>query len=91
LPYPLIPADRLSTQPIAAGLSSQSPATPDDRRSDIGRIAERISGMARFMCDLNDLPGTSAEVREKALIAFHERIVAAEKHLAHIQDRLRLE
>ena len=73
------------------GVPSHQPATPDERRADIDRIALRITGIVRFMCDMKELPGTSAEVRDKALAVFHERIAAAERQLAHIQDRLQLE
>jgi hypothetical protein len=88
---PGIPIHRPSPALSANGLAALQPVTVDERRADIDRISLRITDIVRFMCDMKDLPGTSTEVRDKALTAFHERMVAAEKQLAHIQDRLRLE
>jgi hypothetical protein len=77
--------------PPANGLASHQPVTPDERRTDIERIAERIAGVVRSMCEMREMSSTSDEARDKGLAAFHERIAIAEKQLAHIHDRLRLE
>ena len=62
-----------------------------DRLRDIEIIGERINGIVRFMCGIEGLAGTSGESRERALVAFHDSLVTAEKRLAHIQDKFRLE
>ena len=88
---PGIQLRRPPSAPTENDLPVRLPVTADERRADIDRIAERINGIVRFICDMSELPGTSAEVRDKAIAAFHARMVVAEKHLTHIRDQLRLE
>jgi hypothetical protein len=75
---------------LHTGIGSAPIHTLDDRLRDIELIGERINGIVRFMCDSANLPGTSGEGREKAVTAFHERLIVMEKQLVRIQDNLRL-
>lgn len=86
MPEPSVPAVRIPSGGVAS-----SPPFQQDRFHDIDQIGQRINGIIRFMCDIGNLPGISGEAREKALTAFHERLIAVEKQLAQIQERLRLE
>jgi hypothetical protein len=88
---PGIQIRRPPSAPTENDLPVRLPVTADERRADIDRIAERINDIVRHMCNMSEMPGTSAEVRDKAIAAFHERIAVAEKHLTHIRDKLRLE
>ena len=75
----------------ARNWSSTPPETQDERFQAIASIGERIATLVTFMCNLNGLQGASNEVKEKATQAFFERLIAAEKHLTHIQNKLQLE
>jgi hypothetical protein len=53
-------------------------------------MGERIHGYVQFMCQVGTLGGTSAEAKETAITAFHERLAALERQLARIHDELQL-
>jgi hypothetical protein len=76
-----------STPTTAASIPKQLA----DQVREIERIGERISAIVRFMCDIQKLPGTSEESRDRALTAFHEPLIMVEKQLVHIQEKFRLE
>ena len=54
-------------------------------------MGQRIAGYVQFMCQIVNLNNASAEAKERAITAFHERMVIVEKELGRIHDRLRLE
>jgi hypothetical protein len=54
-------------------------------------MGQWINGYVRFLCEVGSLGGSSAEVREKAVAAFYERMVVVERQLAWIQEDLQLE
>jgi hypothetical protein len=56
----------------------------------IEQLGERVNGHIQFMCRVGTLKGTSGEAREKAVVAFHERLAALERQLASIQEDLQL-
>jgi hypothetical protein len=63
----------------------------NDPRQRIEALGRRIAGHVQFMCAPGTPGGTSAEVREKALAAFYERLVVAERQLGRIREGLQLE
>lgn len=65
--------------------------TPAMRREQLLALGERVNVRIRFMCGLEDLAGVSGEAKDKALVAFHERLAALEKELALIEENLHLE
>jgi hypothetical protein len=67
-----------------------APLTTESRLACIEALAEKIEGYIRFMCTAGSLNGTSSEAREKAVIAFYERMVVFERQLGRIQEDLRL-
>jgi hypothetical protein len=91
-----VPETRDRASPIRP-TSLQSPAAnasshnSTDRLRDIELIGERIGSIVRFMCEIHKLTGTSDECRDRALTAFHERLITVEKQLAIIQEKFRLE
>jgi hypothetical protein len=70
--------------------SNAPPPTTDARLRDIAAIGQRIHGYVQFMCQIGNLGGTSAEAKETAIAAFHERLAALERQLARIHDALQL-
>jgi len=67
-----------------------APLTTESRLECIEALAEKIEGYIRFMCTAGSLSGTSNEAKEKAVIAFYERMVVLERQLGRIQEDLRL-
>jgi len=69
-----------------------APALPlEEHIRQIEVLGQRIDGYVRFMCQIAGLSGTSAEAKERAVTAFHERMIVVESQLARIHDELRLE
>lgn len=56
----------------------------------IKTMEQRIRGYVEFICQVGTLNGTSAEAKEKAVAAFHERMAVLERQLGRIQEDLRL-
>ncbi len=67
------------------------PASTEERLIHIRALGQRIKGYVQFMCAVNRLSGSSAEVKEKAVAAFYERLAAMEQELGRIQEQLQLE
>jgi hypothetical protein len=67
------------------------PLTTADRLERIQALAQRIDGYVQFMSALSGLSGTSTEAKDKAVTGFYECMVALEKQLDRIQNKLRLE
>jgi len=70
--------------------SNAPPPTTDERLRDIAAMGQRIHGYVQFMCQIDTLAGTSAEAKQTALVAFHERLAALERQLGRIHDELQL-
>jgi hypothetical protein len=64
--------------------------TTEERLQRIEALGQRIAGHVRFMCQVGSLNGTSAELKERAVTAFYERMALAESQLGRIQEDLRL-
>ena len=71
-------------------VSNAPPPTTDQRLRDIAAMGQRINGYVQFICQIGNLAGTSAEAKERALAAFHERLAALERQLGRIHEELRL-
>src|SRR5690242_14738613 len=57
----------------------------------IEALSQRMDGYIRFMCQLGSEPGSSNEVKERALAVFHDQMIVVERQLGLIYDELRLE
>ena len=68
----------------------QPALTTEERLQHIEALGQRIAGYVRFMCEVGGLNGTSAEMKERAVTAFHERLALLESQLGRIQEDLRL-
>jgi len=69
----------------------QTPAwTTEERLQRIESMGQRISGYVEFMRQVGSQNSTSAEAMEKAITAFYEQMVIAERQLERIQHDLKL-
>jgi len=53
-------------------------------------MGQRVADYVLFMGQVGNLNGTSAEAKERAIEAFHERLAILERQLARIHEELRL-
>ena len=70
---------------------STPPWTLEERLHRIDVLGQKIAEYVRFMCHVAGLNGASAEVKERAVTAFYDKMVVVEKQLARIHENLRLE
>jgi hypothetical protein len=75
---------------LPAGLPQLPPETTEERLRSIEAMSQRINEYVQFMCKAGDLHGTSAEAKDKAIAAFHDRMATLERQLGRIQEELRL-
>jgi hypothetical protein len=68
-----------------------SPWTTEERLERIRVMGQQINGSIEFMCQVDTLNGTSTEAKEKAVAAFYEWMVTAQRQLGRIQEALQLE
>ena len=66
------------------------PCTTEERLLHIAALGKRVQGHVEFMGQVGGLGGTSAEAKERAVVAFYERLAALERQLDRIQEELRL-
>jgi hypothetical protein len=71
--------------------SSAPPLTMEERLHRIDTMRKRIDGYIQFMCQIAELTGASAEVKERAVTVFYEQMVLVERQLGRIHDEFRLE
>ena len=53
-------------------------------------IGDRVFEHIVYMCEVEGMPGSSAEAKRKALTSFHGRLVAMETELGRIKEELQL-
>ena len=63
----------------------------EERLQRIEAMGLRIDGYVRFMCQVANLNGASAEVKERAVTDFYEQMIVVERQLGRIHENLRLE
>jgi hypothetical protein len=66
------------------------PGTLQERLQRIEAIGQRINSYIRFIGQVSSLNGISAEAKDRAVIAFYERMAMVESQLIRIQEDLRL-
>ncbi len=85
---------RSAVLPLAAeppaGQRESAPWTTEERLQRIAAMGQRIDGYIQFMSGIGKMNGTSAEAKDKAVVAFYERMVVLERHLGRIQEELQL-
>ena len=67
------------------------PTTTEERLTHIRALGHKVDTYVRFMCSVNRMSGSSAEVKEKAVAIFYERLLFMEQELGRIQEKLQLE
>jgi hypothetical protein len=84
-----------ATAPVVARkpttTSPSQPLTMEERLHRIATMRIRIDGYIQFMCQIAELTGTSAEIKERAVTVFYEQMVLVERQLGRIHDEFRLE
>jgi hypothetical protein len=76
---------------IPAAWPCPTPAwTTQERLERIQTMTDRISGYVKFLRDVEELNGISAEAKERAVLAFYKRMVVLEHELGRIQENLQL-
>lgn len=73
------------------GFLPTPPTTTEDRLQRIEVMGQHIAGHIGFMCQVNDLQGSSPEAKERAVIRFYERMLVVEKQLGRIREEFQLE
>jgi hypothetical protein len=84
---------RAAATPIAEmppDLSSGPALSTEDRLSRIRALGQRIDRQIQFICSVSNLPGASAEAKDRAVVYFHERLLFAERQLDRVQEELQL-
>ena len=76
---------------LRADFSPNAPLTLEERVQRIEAMHKRMDGYIQFMCKIATMPGTSGEMKERAVTLFYEQMVIVEKQLEHIHDTFRLE
>ena len=85
-----LPGDEMRALPGLPSPWVQPPLTTEQRLQHIEALGQRIAGYVRFMGQVGGLNGTSAEMKDRAVAAFYERMALAESQLGRIQEDLRL-
>ena len=62
----------------------------EERLKRIEALGERIAGHIQFMCHVGSLEGSSAELKERAVTAFYERMIVVESQLSRLREDLLL-
>jgi hypothetical protein len=78
------------TKGRSTGALLAPPATTEERLHRIAVMGQQITGHVQFVCGVGTLGGASAEAKEKAVLAFYERLVVLERQLGRVVDELRL-
>jgi hypothetical protein len=64
--------------------------TTEERLQRIRAMSTQIGGYVEYIARVANLSGTSAEAKEKAVLAFYERMVVMERQLSRVKDELHL-
>ena len=72
------------------GSSPPPCVTLADHVASIQALGRKVEEHIRFVATVETLPGTSRESRERAVIAFHERLATLERALGQTLEDLRL-
>lgn len=91
-------AAKVKPKPSASGTEPEplpdtwiaAPVSCEECLQRIQTLSHRVDGYVRFMKKIDDVRGTSAEAKQKALIAFYERLLFMERELGRIQEELQL-
>ena len=80
----------LAQEEMPPAYSLAPPWTLKERLQRIEAMGQRVNGYIRFILQIDNLSGTSAEAKEKAVIAFYDRMLNLESQLIRIQEDVRL-
>lgn len=86
----VIPKAKSASGVTPKSQAKEKPLTMEECLQQITALVGKIDGYAQYINQIATLPGTSTETKEKAVFAFHERLLFLERHLARIQEDLQL-
>jgi len=66
------------------------PTSEEERLQRIEAMGLKITKYVQFIRKVHGLCGTSVESRDRAVVAFYERMVVLERQLGRIQEELQL-
>ena len=84
------PSGEVPSSPWPPSPWVQPALTTEERLQHIEALGQRIAGYVRFICQVGGLNGTSAEMKGRAVTAFHVRLALLESQRGRIQEVLRL-
>jgi hypothetical protein len=84
------PEARAAALVLAAGPWLTPPWTLEEGLRRIEAMGQQVDGYVQFMCKAGSLTGTSPEAKERAVMAFYERLVVVERQLRKIREDLEL-
>jgi hypothetical protein len=82
-------ATATEAEPLPEGWHTP-PVTKEECLERIRTLGQRVVNCVRFMNGIDTVRGTSEESRQRALIAFYERLLIFERELGRIQEELQL-
>jgi hypothetical protein len=77
---------------VARAVPAEEPAvgTMAWRLASVAALGKRVEEHVASICKLGDLKSSSAEAKDRAVVDFHDRLVAMEGHLARIVEEVQL-
>jgi hypothetical protein len=76
--------------PAAAGRDSRAPLTTQQRLEEVEKLLAQVEEHAKFIRGVGAMQSSSAEAKDAAVAAFHERMTQLERQLGLIVEGLRL-
>jgi hypothetical protein len=67
------------------------PLNSAERLQRIEAMGKSLTRYVEFMCQAGNQGNTSSEAKEKAIFAFYDQMVVAERQLGHIHNEFKLE
>ncbi len=87
------PSRAAPLHPEKGPLAAPWPAPPwtmEERLQRIRAMSQQINGYIQFICQIDELNGSSAEAKERAVAALYERMVIVASQLGRIKEDLQL-
>jgi len=82
---------KMKVSPVPLPLPpAEPPITTAERLRAIELMRDRVNGYVGFICQVENLKGSSVEAKEKAVAAFYERMAVLERQLNRIHEEIQL-
>lgn len=77
-------------QSAPAGVEGSVPGTTGWHLEHIAALGQRVQEYVKLMSKVRGMTSSSAEAKQKAIVAFHERLAVLEQQLGRIHEELQL-